>query len=102
MIIVIIRNIYIFGVCTEKPYSEPLERNVVYIAITTSSDVSDIKINYGSLVHVSDPQLEEKLRVIAYCFNCSAYIRFSVKSLISDVPLILCALASGIRLEPSI
>ena len=29
--------IYIFGVFTEKPYSKPLERNVVYIPIITLS-----------------------------------------------------------------
>ena len=30
-------NIYILGVFTEKPYSKPLERNVVYIPIITLS-----------------------------------------------------------------
>ena len=41
-------NIYIRGVFTEKPYSKPLERNVVYIPIKTSPrDVSDVKINHG-------------------------------------------------------
>ena len=35
--ICIIYNIYILGVFTEKPYSKPLERNVVYIPINTSS-----------------------------------------------------------------
>ena len=30
-------NTYILSVLTEKPYSKPLERNVVYIPITTSS-----------------------------------------------------------------
>ena len=29
------RYIYILGVFTENPYSNPLERNVVYIPITT-------------------------------------------------------------------
>ena len=33
----IILNIYILGVFTEKPYSKPLERNVVYIPIITLS-----------------------------------------------------------------
>ena len=30
-------RIYILGVFTEKPYSKPLERNVVYIPIITLS-----------------------------------------------------------------
>ena len=30
-------NIYTLGVFTEKPYSKPLERNVVYIPIITLS-----------------------------------------------------------------
>ena len=33
----IYRNIYMLGVFTEKPYSKPLERNVVYIPIITLS-----------------------------------------------------------------
>ena len=28
-------NIYILGIFTEKPYIKPLERNVIYIPITT-------------------------------------------------------------------
>ena len=33
----LVYNIYILGVLTEKPYSKPLERNVVYIPIITLS-----------------------------------------------------------------
>ena len=33
-------NIYILGVFTEKPYSKPSERNVVYISIITLSHVT--------------------------------------------------------------
>ena len=44
-------NIYILGVFTEKPYSKPLERTVVYIPIITLSHATshDFKINHGSL-----------------------------------------------------
>ena len=33
----IFQNIYLLGVVTEKPYSKPLERNVVYTSIITLS-----------------------------------------------------------------
>ena len=47
-------NIYILDVFTEKPYSKPLERNVVYIPIITLShptsyEFNDVKIIHGSL-----------------------------------------------------
>ena len=47
-------NIYILDVFTEKPYSKPLERNVVYSPIitlsrATSYDFNDVRINHGSL-----------------------------------------------------
>ena len=35
--IILFLCIYILGVFTEKPYSKPLECNVIYIPITTSS-----------------------------------------------------------------
>ena len=35
-------NIYILGVCAEKPYIKPLERNIVYIPITTSSNATSM------------------------------------------------------------
>ena len=43
--------IYILGVFTEKPYySKPLEGSVVYSPTKSSSrDVSDVRINHGSL-----------------------------------------------------
>ena len=37
VIAVILQNIYILDVFTEKPYSKSLERNVVYIPIITLS-----------------------------------------------------------------
>ena len=47
----LLMNIYILGVFTEKPYSKPLERTVVYIPIITLSHATshDFKINHGSL-----------------------------------------------------
>ena len=39
---VLLLNIYILGIFTEKPYSKPLERNVVYIPITTSSHTTSM------------------------------------------------------------
>ena len=72
-----IKNIYILGVFTEKSYGKPLERNAVYIPVTTieSRDVSDVKINMalcnliGRQPHhdVTDavPQLAGKLQVNA-------------------------------------
>ena len=44
-------NTYILGVFTEKPYSKPLEGNVVYIPIITLSHATshDVKVNHGSL-----------------------------------------------------
>ena len=43
-------NIYILGIFTEKPYSKPMERNVVYIQITRRHmTLNDVKINHGSL-----------------------------------------------------
>ena len=38
----IMLNIYILGVFTEKLYSKPLEHNVVYIPITTSSHMMSV------------------------------------------------------------
>ena len=35
-------SLYILGVFTEKPKSKSLERNVVYIQITTSSHVTSM------------------------------------------------------------
>lgn len=35
-------NIYIIGAFTEKPYIKPLERNEVYIPITTSSHMTSM------------------------------------------------------------
>ena len=37
-------NIYIYGVLTEKPYSEPLECKVVYIPITITNDVTKVTL----------------------------------------------------------
>ena len=36
-------HIYILGVFTERPYGKPLERNVVYIPITTSGHAMSVK-----------------------------------------------------------
>ena len=35
-------NIYIFGVSTETSYSKPLEHNVAYIPITSSSHATSV------------------------------------------------------------
>ena len=61
-------NIYILWEFNEKPYSKPLERNVVYIPVTTPSlrDVSDVKINmavYNLTGRRRFPQFAETLRV---------------------------------------
>ena len=53
-LITLSKNVYILGVFTEKLYSKPLKRNVVYIPIitlshATSHDFNDVKINHGSL-----------------------------------------------------
>ena len=42
--------IYIHGVFTEKPYSKPLECNVVYIPITA---LSRTKVNYKGIIPFS-------------------------------------------------
>ena len=46
---ILLMNIYILDVFTEKPYSKPLERTVVYIPLITLSHTKshDFKINHG-------------------------------------------------------
>ena len=53
----VFRYIYILDVFTEKPYSKPLERNVVYNPIITLSKARNVYMNPSFTLHATQCSL---------------------------------------------
>ena len=63
-LILLLGNIYILCVATEKPYSTPFARNVIYIPITTLSHATSMTSKFTFvLFNLMVPKLAEPMRV---------------------------------------